>query len=171
MELEIAVRRETAKPSETAVVAAYQVTARILANESQLIWRRVSIFITLNALLVAGLNYAGTEVSNPIKLLIAILAFLYAAIWHVSMIRMWQYHRFYVRLMREQEKALELWVLGPYVRGRKIVEGDSQAVDGERTQFLAPTLMVRAQTVANATTWLFLCIYLVFAVKFGSAVP
>ena len=41
---------ELEQPSDTALAAAYQVTARWFASEQQLIWRRTALFVTLNSL-------------------------------------------------------------------------------------------------------------------------
>jgi hypothetical protein len=48
---------ELEQPSDTALAAAYQVTARWFASEQQLIWRRTALFVTLNSLVVAAVQF------------------------------------------------------------------------------------------------------------------
>lgn len=159
--------KQNKEPSDQVIMIAYQVTARIFATESQLIWTRTAFFIGLNSLVAAALNYVDT-IPDILDLLIPFVGSIYAICWLFSMERMWQYHTYYIRLMREQEKALGLDKLGPNTRGQKIAEGEPELVDGEETKFIRASRFVRAKYFVNTTTLLFVVVYLVFLYRYLS---
>jgi hypothetical protein len=76
----------SSKPDRESILAAYQITANLLLNEGQLIWRRTGIFVAFNSLVAAALHYVG---GIPVWLvcLIAALGFTYSVCWHFSMTR------------------------------------------------------------------------------------
>lgn len=151
-------------PSESALLAAYQVTAECLKNEGQLIWLKTGVFVALNALVATALQFI-VELPAPVRFVLALLGCLYAVGWHFSMTRAWNYHSYYVRLMREQEEALRLMRFGPFSRGRAIAEGTPDTVGGERTT-LGPIVPVfRAKALAHSITWLFFLVYLMFVIR------
>jgi hypothetical protein len=79
--------------------------------------------------------------------------------------RIWAYHVFLIRMLREQEDALKLGILGVFTRGKSVVEGGSEhIVGGEVTKFPPATLIFRARTLAEATIWLFAGVYVWFVI-------
>lgn len=154
---------EKQSPSENAVLKAYNVTSQLFVNEERLIWFRTGVFITLNAIVFGILQFVSL-LPIQIKLILAFIGCCFTACWHFSMSRMWQYDRFYIRLMREQEKALNLDKLGPMTRGRPIAEGNEEKVDDELTKFSAASLIFRARFLANTITWIFFFVYLVILI-------
>ena len=151
---------EKQNASENAVLETYKVTSQLFMNEERLIWFRTGVFITLNAIVFGVLQFLNL-LPVQIKIVLAFIGCCFTACWHFSMSRMWQYDHFYIRLMREQEKTLNLGKLGPMVRGRPIAEGNEEKVDGELTKFSAASLIFRARFLANAITWIFFFVYLV----------
>jgi hypothetical protein len=95
----------TKEPSEAALVAAYQITAKEALNESQLIWRRTAIFITVHGIIAAFLL---PDMNPRIGVLVVFAGWIYILLWFFSMERMWTYYYFYYFLMQEQEEALRL---------------------------------------------------------------
>lgn len=151
-------------PSEAAMAAAYQVTARYFTSEQQLIWRRTALFIALNALVIGALNIA-RQLPPAIQMGLPAAGFLYSLCWHFSMTRAWSYHDFLVRMMREHEDALQLSRHGTFTRARAIAQGVPDTVGGEPTKFSFGAVVFKARFLANATTWLFVAGYLYFLVR------
>lgn len=150
------------KPSETAVAAAYQVTCRWFTSEQQLIWRRTAFFLGFQGLVAAALYYFRTDLHVSLSIILPGVGLAYAVCWHFSMSRSWAYHTFLIRMMREQEAFLGLGDLGGFSRGKEIVEGGKgKPVAGENTRFPVQTIIFRAKVLADATTWLFVLVYLV----------
>lgn len=146
-------------PTDTALAAAYQVTARWFASEQQLIWRRTALFVTLNSVVVAVVHFL-PQLHPAFRLLIPLVGFVYSACWHFSMKRAWTYHTFLVRMMREQEEALQLGDLRGFTRGKRLVEGGAgENVAGELTRFPAHVVLFKAKVLADATTWVFAAVY------------
>jgi hypothetical protein len=66
-------------------------------------------------------------------------------------------------MMREQEVALKLGSLGAFTRGKRIIDGGKgEKVAGEDTTFPPRLVMFKAKVMADATTWLFVAVYVVF---------
>jgi hypothetical protein len=153
------------KCAESSVIAAYQVTAHLLTNEGQVIWRRTSVFIAVNALVAAALQYYG-GIPDALAMLVSLTGLAYCISWHYSMGRSWQYYRFYHALMREHEVELGLNRLGPSSRGLPICTGTADVVGGESIKFPPLHMLFKARTLADATTWLFFIVYLLLSVVF-----
>ena len=152
------------RPSETALAAAYQVTARWFANEQQLIWRRTSLFVTLNGLVVAILQFL-PNLHASISLILPLMGSMYSVCWYFSMGRAWTYQSFLIAVMREQEEELQLGDLGPFTRGRRVSEKtDGEVIADQKIIFRPTTLLFRAKLLADAVTWLFALVYLAFFV-------
>jgi hypothetical protein len=100
-------------PSETALSAVYQVTARCFAVEEQLIWQRTALFVALNSLILAGLHYF-QALPGWACTVVVLAGATYGVLWHFSMARAWTYHQYYIQLSREIEKALGLGDLGVF---------------------------------------------------------
>jgi hypothetical protein len=151
-------------PEPAALAAAYQVSARWFAGESQLIWRRTALFVALNTLIVAAVQYLKLipeeRLGWAVWLAAAAIGLIYSISWHFSMGRSWVYHDFLLGMMREQEEALGLGTLGSATRGRKISSGGhGDQVGGETIKFPPVVVLFRARVLANATTWLFAAVY------------
>lgn len=149
-------------PGEAALAAAYQVTARAFANEEQLIWRRTALFVTLNGLVVAGVQFI-PKLHPAFYIVIPFVGVIYSVCWHFSMNRAWAYQGFHIRMMREQEAALKLGDLGTFTRGKRIVDGGpGDLVGGEQTSFPPKVVLFKAKVLADSTTWLFAILYAAF---------
>lgn len=158
------------EPNESSKIAAYRVTAQLLVCEAQLIWRRTSIFVALNALVASGLKLMGTidKIDPWLGLVVSAVALVYCIFWHFSMSRIWTYHHYYIALMREQEAALKLTQLGLGVksRGKPLTEGCSDRVGGEEIKFGRAASLFKGKTVAGLTTALFCVVHLLMLVGF-----
>ncbi len=153
------------KISEISLAAAYQVTSRFLVNEEQLIWRRTSLFVTLQSLVAVVIYYFRADLHVSLSIILPALGMIYSIFWYFSMTRAWAYQKFIIRMLREQEEALKLGRLGTLSRGKNIVEGGpGEDVAGELTRFSTSKVIFRAKFLADLTTWLFIVIYFVFFV-------
>ncbi len=149
-------------PSNAALAAAYQVTARSFANQAQILWRAVSLFVTFNALVVALLQFVPT-LPDFIRIVLPFGGFVYCVCWHFAMRRLWIYHDAYIRTMREQEDALHLGSLGPFSRAYQICDGGrGETIGGDHTRFSAT---LRLRFLFAAIIWLFGVAYLLFLVE------
>jgi hypothetical protein len=153
------------KPSDTLLAAAYQVTARWLTNEQQLIWRRTALFITLNSAVVAAVQFLPPP--HPwFKVVVPAVGLIYSVCWHFSMKRAWAYQTFLSRMLREQEHAMNLKALGAFGRSIQVMQSTAQhKVAGEDTKIPPRTILFRAELMADATTWLFALVYLGYLVQ------
>lgn len=144
--------------------AAYQVTIQWFVAEQQLIWSRTYIFVTLNALVVAMLQFL-PRLPPQVYLVAPLGGVLFSVCWHHSMGRMWIYHKFLICLMREQEEKLGLKEigLGPFSRGKTIIDASGGAdVGGEKMKFPPSVGIFRAKVMSDTTTWLFGIVYTLF---------
>ena len=147
---------------ETALAAAYQVTARWFAGEQQLIWRRTALFITLNSLVVAAVQFLPV-VHVAFRVLVPLIGLVYSVCWHYSMNRAWAYQTFLTRMLREQESALSLGPLGAFTRALQVMQGGAgETVGGELTKIPPSHVIFRAKLLSDATTWLFVVVYVLF---------
>jgi hypothetical protein len=145
--------------SDTVLAAAYQVTARWFANEAQLIWRRTTVFITLNSVVVAAVQFL-PAVHPWFKILVPAAGLCYSICWHFSMKRAWAYQTFLTRMLREQEIAMNLGNLGPFNRAIDVMQSTAQQqVAGEVTKIPPRAILFNAQIMADSTTWLFGVVY------------
>jgi hypothetical protein len=151
--------------SEAALAAMYQVTARWFTSEQRLIWLRTTLFVTLNTLVVATLQFLMT-LHQLIRLLLPIIGIIYSICWHFSMSRAWSYHSYLIALMREQEQRMKLDELGPFTRGRRISEStQGEVIDGQKIQFPRSSMLFRAKLLADSITWLFAVAYAILFVR------
>lgn len=152
------------KPSDTILAAAYQVTARWFTNEQQLIWRRTALFITLNSVVIAAVQFLPLP-HTWFKVLVPGAGFLYSVCWHFSMKRAWAYQTYLTRMLREQETAMTLGDLGAFTRAIKVMQSTAaQRVAGEVTKIPPRVVLFRAELLADLTTWLFTAVYLAYLV-------
>ena len=148
------------KLSDTVLAAAYQVTARWFANEQQLIWRRTALFITLNSVVVAAVQFL-PSLHAWFKVIVPAIGLLYSICWHFSMKRAWAYQTYLTRMLREQEAAMSLGKLGAFTRAIDVMQTTSeQRVAGEPTKIPPRVVLFRAELMADFTTWLFSAVYL-----------
>ena len=148
--------------SDAALAVAYQVTARWLTNEQQLIWRRTALFITLNSLVVAAVQFL-PPMHAAFRVLVPLVGLVYSVCWHYSMNRAWAYQTFLTRMLREQESALNLGATGAFTRALRVMQGGTgESVGGESTRIPPSHTIFRAKLLADATTWLFVIVYALF---------
>jgi hypothetical protein len=147
--------------SDTALAAAYQVTARSFANQAQAIWRAISLFVTFNALVVALLGFI-REMHPFIRIVLPLLGVGFAIAWYFAMKRLWFYHDAYIHMARDQEAALSLNSLGMFSRAYTVCEGGhGQVFGGVYIQF---TATLRLRYLFNSIICLFGIVYLLFLI-------
>ena len=159
---------ESKPPKEVGIAAAYQVTARWFTNEQQLIWRRTALFVTLNSLVIAAVQFL-PSIHPTLRILVPFVGAAYSICWHFSMKRAWAYQTFLMRMLREHEGALNLGPLGAFTRVVKVMEGGiGETIAGEHTSIPRRHVMFRAKLLSDATTWLFVAVYVVFLIHGAS---
>lgn len=118
-----ALKQTSPRPTEPAVAAAYQVTARMLASEQQVIWARTQGFFALNAVAVAVVGGVG---SLGAQRTVGTLGVILAAMFLWSLRRSWRFRGHFSALLRSQEATLGLGSLGPLTTGEGLKGGMNQ---------------------------------------------
>lgn len=103
------------QPNVTALAALYQVTAGWYANDAQLIWQRLALFITLNTGLITAQVFA-SHLLLVIRITLPSLGVILSSYWYRLLQRSWSYQDFQAAVLRDQEKAMNLAHLGAYSR-------------------------------------------------------
>jgi hypothetical protein len=147
------------KPADENIRTAYEVTNSLLANESQLIWTRTTLFIAISALLVQIIPSIPSTIAI-IKLFIPSFGLIYSAISFYSLNRMWHYHDAYIALMQEQEEELGLTNLGPMSRVENAAHGVTTIINKKDRAFKLITSVFRARVIAAINMLIFIAIYL-----------
>ena len=106
-------------PNPTLLAALYQVTARWYANDAQLVWRRLSLFVTLNTGLIAAQVFA-SHLHFAVRIALPLLGVIFTFCWFLLLRRMWHYQDFQAAVLRDQEYAMGLDHLGAYSRAYAI---------------------------------------------------
>jgi hypothetical protein len=107
------------QPNPTLLAALYQVTARWYANDAQLVWRRLTLFVTLNTGLIAAQIFA-SQLHLVIRIAMPLLGVVFSLCWFFLLRRMWNYQDFQAAVLRDQEYAMGLERLGVYSRAYAI---------------------------------------------------
>src|SRR5215204_4981867 len=66
------------EPNPTLLAALYQVTARWYANDAQLVWRRLTLFVTLNTGLIAAQVFA-SQLHVAIRIALPLLGVIFSS--------------------------------------------------------------------------------------------
>ena len=147
------------QPSETALSGAYQVAARMLATESQLIWGRTSLLVGVNALIVAVVQALGRQppgqvaTGQPAALLyvgLSVFGMFYSVLQYLALHRAWGYRDFQIAVLRDLEGSLSLGSLALFTTGREAAEGRGDRQIGG----------MRARTFVNILTITFVLVHL-----------
>lgn len=151
-------------PSEAALAAAYQATARWFAAEQQHIWTRTTLFVAVNTALLVSVQYLPPL--HPVaRVLLPIGGLIYSVVCYLGFRRTWKYYDYLARLLREQEQALKLGSLGAFTRAKKIIDGGlGEAVGGELTVFKPLDVIFRARVFSDATSFAFIAAYTMYLV-------
>jgi|ERR1043166_1937279 hypothetical protein len=107
------------QPDSNLLAALYQVTAAWYANDAQLMWQRVTVFVTLNTGLIAAQVFA-SELHIVIRIALPLLGVIFSLCWFFLLRRMWHYQDFQRAVLRDQELAMGLDHLGVYSRAYSI---------------------------------------------------
>lgn len=107
------------QPDPTLMAALYQVAAGWYANDAQLVWQRLSLFVTLNTGLIAAQVFA-SELHLFIRFALPLLGVIFSLCWFLLLRRMWHYQDFQAAVLRDQEHAMGLDHLGAYSRAYAI---------------------------------------------------
>jgi hypothetical protein len=107
------------QPNPTLLAALYQVTAGWYANDAQLVWQRLALFVTLNTGLIAAQVFA-SELHLLIRIALPLLGVIFSCCWFLLLRRMWHYQDFQAAVLRDQEHAMGLDQLGAYSRAYAI---------------------------------------------------
>jgi hypothetical protein len=107
------------EPNPTLLAALYQVTARWYANDAQLVWRRLTLFVTLNTGLIAAQVFA-SQLHVAIRIALPLLGVIFSFCWFLLLRRMWHYQDFQAAVLRDQEHAMGLEQWGAYSRAYAI---------------------------------------------------
>ncbi|HEY6806126.1 MAG TPA: hypothetical protein VI306_21275 [Pyrinomonadaceae bacterium] len=99
----------------TLLAALYQVTARWYANDAQLVWRRLALFVSLNTGLIAAQVFA-SHLHLALRIALPLLGIIFTFCWFLLLRRMWHYQDFQAAVLRDQEHAMGLDHLGAYSR-------------------------------------------------------
>lgn len=156
------------RPDKDAVIAAYQVTIQLRAAETSLIWSRASLFLVFNTILIGGLLTIESVLNKPgdahllglLQLLVSLGALAYLTAWTISMGRAWNYHDFFIHMMKEQESFLKLQELAPMSRGDILAKGGSDTVAGKDFRFNRLAAVLNARTLEKFTAFAFALLYL-----------
>lgn len=154
------------KPSEQAILMAYQVTARVCLSEGNLIWTRTKMYLLVYGAFAAFLQYSTNGSHYVLPLVIALGGCLYTVFWYASMRRMWDYYELYLGLMREHEDALKLGKLGLSLRGKEVFgEGNKKVGD---TQFSPHSLgkAFNAKCAVNSVMLIFFALYFYYFIRY-----
>jgi len=113
------------KPNPTFLAALYQVTAQWYANDAQLVWQRLTLFVTLNTALIAAQVFA-SDLHLAIRVALPLLGVIFSFCWFLLLRRMWHYQDFQSAVLRDQEHAMGLDNLGAYSRAYAIRYGSAE---------------------------------------------
>ncbi len=117
-------------PNVTLLAALYQVTARWYANDAQLVWRRLSLFVTLNTGLL-GTQVFASHLHLGVRIALPLLGIFLTAGWFFLLRRAWRYQDFQAAVLRDQEVAMGLSHLGAFSRSRTIRDGTAMQISNE----------------------------------------
>jgi hypothetical protein len=107
------------QPNSTLLAALYQVTAAWYINDAQLMWERVTLFVTLNTGLIAAQVFA-SRLHLTIRIALPLLGVIFSLCWFLLLRRMWHVQDFQRAVLRDQELAMGLDHLGVYSRAYSI---------------------------------------------------
>jgi len=113
------------QPNPTLLAALYQVTARWYGNDAQLVWRRLTLFVTLNTGLIAAQVFS-SQLHIAIRIALPMLGVIFSLCWFLLLRRMWHYQDFQAAVLRDQEHAMGLDHLGAYSRAYAIRHQSSE---------------------------------------------
>ncbi len=107
------------QPNPTLLAALYQVTARWYANDAQLVWRRLALFVTLNTGLITAQVFT-SHLHLAVRITLPLLGVIFSFCWFLLLRRSWHYQDFQAAVLRDQEHAMGLDHLGAYSRAYAI---------------------------------------------------
>lgn len=105
--------------NHASLAALYQVTARWYANDAQLVWRRLALFVTLNTGLITAQVFA-SHLHLAVRLTLPLLGVIFSLCWFLLLRRSWRYQDFQAAVLRDQEQAMGVAHLGAYSRAYAI---------------------------------------------------
>lgn len=158
--------------NEAYLCALYQVTAGWYANDAQLIWNRLMVFIAVNSALV-GAHFIASRLTGAsaslVPFLLPMLGTLISILWLFILERMWKMQDFQAAVLREQEVAMGLSHLGAYSLAWKIRQKRVSIVIGDvviKPDHLAKLVRNRSYTklLVLATLGLHLALLLLAAI-------
>lgn len=97
------------------LAALYQVAGRWYANDAQLVWRRLALFVSLNTALIGAQTFA-SNLHTAIRIALPLLGLTISVGWYFMLRRMWNYQDFQAAVLRDQEQAMGYAHLGAYSR-------------------------------------------------------
>ena len=151
-------------PNPTLLAALYQATARWYANDAQLVWRRLTLFVSLNTGLIAAQVFA-SHLHLALRMALPLLGIIFTFCWFLLLRRMWHYQDFQAAVLRDQEHAMGLDHLGAYSRAYAI-RNQRAEVDISGVRFSAAQLSsnFRNRHFTTSLIPVFICFHVAFLV-------
>ena len=135
---------EQSKERVTALAAAYQVTARLLASEQTTIWARVAGFGALTGLITTAVGSG----SSNLQILLGATGLVLGVVLFASLERSFDFRDHFATLMKEQETALGITNVGPLKTGYEADFGSKLRCARLRTQRVTFRVLVGILAVA-----------------------
>jgi hypothetical protein len=149
-------------PNPTLLAALYQVTARWYANDAQLVWRRLALFVTLNTGLVTAQIFA-SHLQLVVRIILPVLGIVFCLCWFYLLRRLWHYQDFQAAVLRDQEQAMGLSHLGAYSRAYAIRHQKAKVeISGVRFSAAQLNSRFRNRHFTKALIPVFICFHLAF---------